>query len=54
MTTRVKNQLKDQKIYHKRATCSDTTYLFLDPLKHNCINIVNYPSDYLVQISVLG
>ena len=28
--------------------------LFLDPLKHNQVNVVNYPSDYLVQISDLG
>ena len=41
MTTEVKDQLRDQKIYSKRATYSDTTYLFLDPLKHNRINLVN-------------
>ena len=35
----VKDQLSDQKINNKRATCSDTTYLFLDPLKHNWINL---------------
>ena len=31
MTTGVKDQLLDKKIYNKRATCSNTTYLFLDP-----------------------
>ena len=41
MTTGVKDQLLDQKIYNKRATCSDTTCLFLDPLKHNQINLGN-------------
>ena len=41
MTTGVKDQLKDQKIYNKRATHSDTIYMFLDPLKHNWINLVN-------------
>ena len=40
MTTGVKDQLKDQRIYNKRATRSDTTCLFLDPLKHNQINLV--------------
>ena len=29
----VKDQLSDQKINNKRATRSDTTYWFLDPLK---------------------
>ena len=33
MTTGVKDQLKDQRINNKRATCSDTTCWFLDPLK---------------------
>ena len=28
--------------------------LFLDPLKHNWINLVNQSSDYLVQILDLG
>ena len=41
MTTGVKDQLLDQKIYNKRATHFDTTCLFLDPLKHNQINLVN-------------
>ena len=41
MTTGVKDQLLDQRIYNKKATRSDTTYLFLDPLKHNQINLVN-------------
>ena len=41
MTTGVKDQLLDQKIYKKRATRSDTTCLFLDPLKHNQIDLVN-------------
>ena len=50
MTTGVKDQLRDQKIYNKRATRSDTTCLFLDPLKHNWINLVNKPSDYLVKL----
>ena len=35
MIARVKDQLLDQKIYNKRATCSDTTFLLLDTLKHN-------------------
>ena len=54
MTIGVKDQLRDQKIYNKKATCSDTTYEFLNPLKHNRINLVNWSSDYLVQISDLG
>ena len=37
MTTGVKDQLKDQMIKNKRATRSDTTWQFLDPLKHNWI-----------------
>ena len=41
MTTGVKDQLQDQKIYNRRATQSDTTCSFLDPLKHNQINLVN-------------
>ena len=41
MTTEVKDQLLDQKIYNKGATCFDTTCTFLDPLKHNQINLVN-------------
>ena len=41
MTTGVKDKLKDQKIYNKRATCSNTTCLFLDPLKHNQIDLIN-------------
>ena len=41
MTTGVKDQLRDQKIYNKRATLSDTTCTFLDPLKHNQINLGN-------------
>ena len=41
MTIKVKDQLLDQKIYNKRATCSDTTCLFLDPLKYNQINLIN-------------
>ena len=41
MTIGVKDQLKDQKIYNKKATCFDTTYLFLDSLEHNWINLVN-------------
>ena len=41
MTIGVKDQLKDQKIYNKRATRSDTTCLFLDPLKYNWINLIN-------------
>ena len=41
MTTGVKDQLLDQKIYNKRATHFDTTCLFLDPLKHNQTNLVN-------------
>ena len=41
MTIGVKDQLRDQKIYNKRATHSDTIYMFLDPLKHNWINLVN-------------
>ena len=41
MTTEVKDQLLDQKIYNKRGSRSDTTCLFLDPLKHNQINLVN-------------
>ena len=41
MTTGVKDQLLDQKIYNKRATRSDTTFTFLDRLKHNHINLVN-------------
>ena len=40
MTTRVKDQLKDQKIYSKKATRSNTTCLFLDPLKYNQINLI--------------
>ena len=28
--------------------------LFLDLLKHNQINLVNKPSDYLVKLSSLG
>ena len=47
----VKDQLRDQKIFNKRATRSDTTCLFLDPLKHNQINLVNKASDYLVKLS---
>ena len=35
----VKDQLSDQKINNKRATRSDTTYQFLDLLKHNWINL---------------
>ena len=35
----VKDQLSDQKINNKRATRSDTTCQFLDPLKHNWINL---------------
>ena len=31
----------DQKINNKRATCFNTTCLFLDPSKHNWINLVN-------------
>ena len=31
----VKDQLSEQKINNKRATRSDTTCWFLDPLKHN-------------------
>ena len=54
MTTGVKDQLRDQKIYKQRATRSDTTCMFLEPLKHNQINLVNQPSDYLVQIPDLG
>ena len=27
---------------------------FLNPLKHNQINLVNYPSDYLVKLTNLG
>ena len=54
MTTGVKDQLLDQKIYNKRATRSDTTCLFLDPLKYNQINLVNKPSDYLVKLSSPG
>ena len=50
MTTGVKDQLLDQRIYNNRATRSDTTCMFLDPLKHNQINLVNYPSDYLVKL----
>ena len=38
MTMEVKDQLLDQKIYNKRA---NTTYLFLNPLKYNQINLVN-------------
>ena len=41
MTTGVKDQLRDQKISNKRAIRFDTTCLFLDPLKHNQINLVN-------------
>ena len=41
MITGVKDQLKDQKIYSKRATTSDTACLFLDPLKHNWNNLAN-------------
>ena len=37
----VKDQLSDQKINNERATRSDTTWQFLDPLKHNWINLVN-------------
>ena len=28
--------------------------MFLDPLKHNQINLVNKPSDYLIKLSNLG
>ena len=35
----VKDQLSDQKINNKRATYSATTCQFLDPLKHNWINL---------------
>ena len=35
----VKDPLSDQKINNKRATRSDTTCQFLDPLKHNWINL---------------
>ena len=35
----VKDQLKDQRINNKRATRSDITCWFLDPLKHNWINL---------------
>ena len=35
MTTGVKDQLREQKIYNKSATRFDTTCLFLDPLKHD-------------------
>ena len=41
MTIGVKDQLLDQKINNKRATRSDTTCLFLDPLKHNQILLIN-------------
>ena len=41
MTTGVKDQLRDQKIYNKRTTCFDTICMFLDPLKHNQINLGN-------------
>ena len=41
MTAGVKDQLLDQKIYNKKVIRSDTTCLFLDPLKHNQINQVN-------------
>ena len=41
MTIGVKDQLLDQKIYNKRATRFDTICLFLDPLKHNQINLGN-------------
>ena len=41
MTTGVKDQLKNQKINNKRATRFDTTCTFLNPLKHNWINLVN-------------
>ena len=40
MTTGVKDQLQDQRIFNKKATHSNTTYTFLDPLKHNQINLV--------------
>ena len=33
MTIGVKDQLSDQRINNKRATRSDTTWQFLDPLK---------------------
>ena len=33
MVAGVKDQLSDQKINNKRATRSDTTWWFLDPLK---------------------
>ena len=39
MTTGAKDQLRDHKIFNKRATRSDSTCLFLDPLKHNQINL---------------
>ena len=54
MTTGVNDQLRDQKIYNKIATRSNTTCEILDPLKHNWINLVNKPSYYLVQIPNLG
>ena len=37
----VKDQLRDQKIFNKRATRSDTTCEFLDALKYNWINLIN-------------
>ena len=50
MTTGFKDQLKDPTIKNKRATRSDTTCQFLDPLKHNWINLENYSSCYLVKL----
>ena len=37
-----------------RSGLRNSNYSFLDPLKHNWINLVNYPSYYLVQIPDLG
>ena len=54
MTTGVYDQLLDQKIYNKRAIRSNTTCMFLDPLKHSQINLVNKPSDFLVKLQSLS
>jgi len=40
MTTGVKDQLLDQRSKIQELTYSDTTCMFLDPLKHKLFNLV--------------
>ena len=54
MTTGDKDQLKDQKINNKRATRSDTTCLFLDPLNTTRLTYVINQVINLVKLINLG